>query len=192
MNGLRLRADATPPPLELPPPPLTEESARIRVQELLVQIVGQIQVNTSGGLSFPYGSTRVFVNVATFDGDPVVTVHAVTNVNVPRSPALFEHIAMKADSWVFGHLGLETTPNGMNVLFRRTIPASPLDLADVRHAVGAVAYAADRIDEEIASQFGGRRYRDVEAEALASDLGRPAETPTTNEGLAETEQHGYL
>jgi hypothetical protein len=179
----------------LPPPPDapdTEDSLRDRVQDLLVRFVGQIQVDDRGGLSFPHGSTRIFARVSPFNDTFVVTVYALTNVDVPRTPELLEHIALNADRWVFGHLGVEETPTGMTVLFRRTVPASPLDEEQVRHAVGAVASAADQIDEDIASRFGGKRVREIEATAVEAAL---PEIPSRRGGEEEggdPRSRGYL
>jgi hypothetical protein len=168
--GTGATTEALPEAPVLPPPPDTEDSLRDRVQDLLVRFVGQIQVDDRGGLSFPHGSTRIFARVSPFNDTFVVTVYALTNVDVPRTRELLEHIALNADRWVFGHLGLEETPTGMTVLFRRTVPASPLDEEQVRHAVGAVASAADQIDEDIASRFGGKRVREIEATAVEAAL----------------------
>jgi hypothetical protein len=129
---------------------------RDRVASMLANMVGRVELE-GGELSFPYETTRIYVNVRPFGEDSqVVNVYAITNVDVTPTPELYQFVATNADEWVFGHLAMGETDGKAVLYFRETLLADHLDEAELHTAVAAVAVTADKIDEEMKAKFGGR------------------------------------
>ena len=147
-----------PPPSPAGPGPSPPDRLRQKVEQILTGILGRVEVDQQGAFSFPFESTRVFVNVAPFHETSVANVYAITNVEVPATPELFRWIATHTDSWLFGHLGAEESDRGVTVVFRRSVLGDFVDPAQLHQAVGIVATTANQIDEEIKRQFGGRLF----------------------------------
>jgi hypothetical protein len=131
-------------------------ATRDRVASMLAALVGPVQFAPGGDLSFPFESTRVFVNVGSLaDGSAVVNVFAFTNLNLDPTPELYEFVATHAGDWVFGHLALSVDGGKGSLIFRHTLLADYLDDAELASAVRAVAVTANDIDDQIKEQFGG-------------------------------------
>jgi len=138
-------------------------ATRDRVASMLASMVGPVQFSPGGDLSFPFESTRVYVNVGQIgDESAIVNVFAFTNVDVDPTPELYEFVATHAGDWVFGHLALNVTEGRGTLIFRHTLLADYLDEAELATAVRAVAVTANDIDDELKQQFGGRLASELE------------------------------
>lgn len=131
---------------------------RDRIASMVANFVGRVELGSGGDLSFPYESTRVYINVRPWgEGSTVVVVFAFTNVDLTPSPELYEFVALHTDDWVFGHLGLSVSDDGKAAIdFSHTLLADRLDAEELQATVAAVAVTANQIDEQIKAQFGGR------------------------------------
>jgi Putative bacterial sensory transduction regulator len=142
---------------------------RDRVASMLASMVGRVELDAGGELSFAYESTRIYVNVRPFGEDAsVVNVYAITNVDLTPSPELYEFVATHSGDWVFGHLAMEQTDDKAAVLFRETLLADFLDQAELQTAVAAVATTADQVDDQIKEKFGGRLATETVAGVTSS------------------------
>jgi hypothetical protein len=191
LDSLRL-GDATPVP-EPGPVAVDPETTRDRVQRMLAEILGTVEVNQAGLMSFPYESTRVFVEVQPFNETSVVSVYAIAVLDAPITPQLYEYVAKKTDQWLFGHLGLQEAPSGAAVIFRRSLLADFLDIHQLSHLLGVVATTANEIDEEIVQGFGGKRFRDAMAQQAAGAPTTQPGGPTDGGDQADSDETpGYL
>lgn len=130
---------------------------RDRVASMVANLVGNVQLGPGGELSFPYETTRVYVDVRPWgEGSGVVLVFAITNVGLTPSPELYEFVALHTDDWVFGHLGLSVSEGSAAVVFSHTLLADRLDPEELHATVAAVAVSANEIDDKIKERFGGR------------------------------------
>lgn len=141
----------------------TADTRRL-VETFLAGMVKGLHVADTGVMSFPMGSTRVFVEVRDWrDPAGVVTVYAITNRSVPRSPELFEYLATHSDDFVFGRLAAwlpDGEPDSAWIVFRHTILGSTMDPAELRNAIMAVAVTADQLDDTIKERFGGLLFHE--------------------------------
>ncbi len=156
---------------------------RKSVETLLAGTVQGLHVADTGVMSFPMGSTRVFVEVRDWrDPAGVVTVYAITNKLVPRSPELFEYLASHSDDFVFGRLAAwlpDEQPGAAWIVFRHTILGSTMDPDELRNAIMAVAVTADQLDDTIKQRFGGLLFHEQRPEGEAEEgPGEEAALPT--------------
>jgi len=111
-----------------------------------------------GSCSLQYGSARVFVTTGVFDEDQtIVRVKAQCVSGAKASAELFKHVAtFQAD---VGHLTVTEDADGTaGILFSHSLMGEFLNPAELRMTVVAVAYEADRLDDELAEKFGGTVY----------------------------------
>ena len=138
------------------------QAKRAEVQRILIDMFEKIEITKDDEFTFPFGSTRIFVDV--FDlggGSSVVNVYAIATVDVPPSEDLFRFLALNADAALFGHLGAADREGVIDVLFSHRLLADSLDKEELERTVATVATTANEVDDVIVQRFGGRRYRDV-------------------------------
>jgi hypothetical protein len=164
-NGLGYPAGRGPVPDWIPKAHLRVAEIQKRVLEILAQMAEHIEASPDGLFSFPFDTTRVFARVLDADGAPIVAVWAVTNVDVPASPELYEFVAKNADNWLFGHLGAKEESGKVLVALSHRFAGDFLDAEEFRGAVGAIAVTARQIDGDIKEKFGGRLIVEPESEA---------------------------
>lgn len=117
-----------------------------------------VDFHDDGTCSLQYGSARVFVTVGVFDEDQaIVNVKAQCVSGATPSPELFRHVAtFQAD---VGHLTVSEEADGTACIhFSHGLMGEFLNPAELRMTVVAVAYEADRLDDELAARFGGKVY----------------------------------
>jgi hypothetical protein len=157
-------SDAPPPAA---PPAAEQPNTQLlllkdKVQRYLADLVGSVQLTPDGAFTFQLGSTRVFV-ICQARTPEMTTVKIVAPVLIgcAASPELFEHIALHADDYMFGHLSAERAEDGtIGVYFTHILLGDFLDPEELKGAVGRVATTADEIDDELKTRFGGRRFHD--------------------------------
>ena len=135
-----------------------------RVQRMLSEIVGVVQIDGDGDFTFSYESTRIWVSAYWWEPQEltVVNVYAIPLWNVPGSPEFFERITREAYDMRFGALSLYKREDGLyNVNFRHALVGETLDPEELKTAVLAVAYTADNLDDELQKEFGGQRWADL-------------------------------
>lgn len=140
------------------------EGVKERVRTYLTQ-QWEISIADNGVFSIPFGSTQVTVQVAAHPDAQatVVIVSASMLFYVPLVPELYRHVAIHADDWWFGHLFLVESADGTTgtVVARHLMLGDYLDKAELTYAVIGVGSSADRVDDELRTQFGGKRYEDT-------------------------------
>lgn len=136
------------------------EATRQRVQRMLADLFGTIEIDREGDFTFRHGSARVFISVSDGFGEhTLVSVRAITNLRVPPSPELFRYISTD-NHYIFGALRAHEGDEGVLITFRQTLLGDTLDPEELQAAVIAVASTADDVDDEIQSRFGGDRFHE--------------------------------
>ena len=139
-------------------------------------MVGTVEVTKENEVTFPFGSTRIFIDLFALDeASSVVNVYAIATIDVPPSEALFRFLALNPDAALFGHLGAVEREGVIDVLFSHRLLADSLDKEELEQTVATVATTANEVDDVIVQRFGGRRYRDVVQQAAPPE--KPSDPP---------------
>jgi hypothetical protein len=164
----------SPPDLHPSPRPKGEPEAATKIREMieatLRYMLDRYVVDAFGSYVFGFDSARVFVVPTWVEGGPsVIRVFAITNMDVPVSPALTTYLLEKNLEFVFGGFALDA-PRGAvwfnhNLLGEFTTPEA------FEATVAAVAETANEYDDVICERFGGRLYTE--------DTARMVPTPAT-------------
>ena len=74
---------------------------------------------------------------------------------------MFEYVALHADDYIFGHLNAVRGDDGLLICLSHALLGDYLDEDELVRAVGAMLATADRMDDELKTQFGGNKlYED--------------------------------
>ena len=135
-------------------------ATRAKVQQYLTQNFGDVNIDSKGNYSLRSGSTRMFVSIRTHeDGDWTwVTLQVPVLLKVEESPAVFEYVALHSDDYIFGHLSVGRTDEGLIIMFSHALLGDYLDEEELARAVAGMLYVADEMDDELEKQFGGTRF----------------------------------
>jgi len=142
-----------------------QDRTSLRAARFLQDCVGEFAVDSSGVMSFKFGSTQVDVWVSenTEQAITLVRFRALVARHVPVTDALYRWVATATNEFTFGRLTLsfESDAEDMAELnIEHTLLGDRLDLEEVREAVSAVASTSDHLDDLVVSRFGGQRFID--------------------------------
>lgn len=135
-------------------------ATRAKVQQYLTQNFSDVNIDSNGNYSLRNGSSRIFVRIRTHDDSDWtwVTLEIPLLLHVEESPAVFEHVALHGDDYIFGHLSAVRTDEGLVILFSHALLGDYLDEEELARAVGAMLSVADDLDDELEKLFGGDRF----------------------------------
>ena len=138
------------------------DQVRAKVQQILTENFSSVVIDSDGDFSLRRGSAQVFVRVWAREGsEPTfVAVTVPLLLEVKPSPELFEFVAIHADDYVFGHLNASRRDDSIDIFLSHTLLGDYLDEAELDSAVGVLLGVADKLDDELKAQFGGRRFHE--------------------------------
>jgi hypothetical protein len=135
---------------------------RSKVQQYLTQNFGDVNIHKDGDFSLPLGSTRVYVYSRAHDDADFTWVKLEIRLldEVKETPEVFEYIALHADDYMFGHLNAYRGKDGLSIFLSHTLLGDYLDEQELFHAVGGMLVTADKLDDDLKTQFGGTRFNE--------------------------------
>jgi hypothetical protein len=102
------------------------------------------------------GSARVFIIPLNWvEGQTLIKIVAPVNWDAQPSDELARFLAVENMKLIFGKFSLD--PNRRMVFFEHTLLGDFLNRKELEVAVKAIAVTADKYDDEIKAQFGGRK-----------------------------------
>jgi hypothetical protein len=137
--------------------PMTAQGMLPVIQSYLNERWQGVYQNSSGAFIVPnLGRTACFVELSdTHDGRVRIDIRAPILLDVPRSSALFELVALNATSWQFGALSMYEE-NGLVVEFDYAILADGVSSFMLNYLVQLIASTADDLAPKLQKDFGGR------------------------------------
>jgi hypothetical protein len=128
-----------------------------RVQRYLASAT-QVGLTEDGAMTFRHGSARFFIRVAEHAGSVMIAVFCPLVFKIPPSPDVYKYVALHSDDYIFGHLSAFDTDEGVRIDLTHTLLGDYLDEEELHWAVGAMANAADDLDDKLVAQFGGHVF----------------------------------
>ena len=164
-------ADASAPQQaeDLPKPrPKGEPANVVKVREMVEATLvptGGYLIDDHGNYVVGKDSARTFI-VPTWieNGAAVVRVFAITNVGVPVTAELTRWLLKKNLEFVFGAFALDVEHGA--VWFNHNLLGDFTAPPELEATISAVIETADRFDDEIKTNFGGRLYVEGDDAAL--------------------------
>ena len=104
------------------------------------------------------GSALIFVSVHPWgEDDASVQARAFVVRGPELRPDLLDYLLRENESLRLGGFGIDQDGD---IVFRHTLRATECTKADLRALVSAVAWTADKYDDEIIAKWGGKRAAD--------------------------------
>lgn len=141
---------------------MSQDQVRSKVQRLLTDFVGNVQVSRDGDLGITYNSARVIVNFKEFQNDTtIVKVWSPMLREVKLTPDVYKWVATEGQYKFFAHAKVMEGEDGTGmIVWEHDLLGDYIDADELRFAVASVAIGADELDDELQARFGGRRGSD--------------------------------
>src|SRR5262245_31626457 len=98
-----------------------------KVERILADHFGSIEIDRDGDFTLPFGSTRVFVRLLEKDSRSLVKVFAPVLEELLPTPELFKHLALRCGDYFFGSWEVHEIGNTLSLWFYYTLLGDYLD-----------------------------------------------------------------
>lgn len=136
------------------------DALNLKVQRILTDRFGTVQIDGDGDYTLRYESARVFVGCSEWGENTVVRVFAPVLFGVPPTPELYEYVATEGGNYILGGLCARPGDGGVTLEFRYTVLGDFLDAEELAQAVMAVIFTANGLDDKLKPRFGGSRFHE--------------------------------
>ena len=141
---------------------LTIDQVKNKLQKMLIEINGGIEIDSDGDFKVTYESANVFVRLFEFGSDDDksfgVRFFCPLVLKVPVTYELCLHIA--TEQFRFGCLDLilEENQTEGNIYFTHSVLGDDLDQSEVQNALYAVLFTSNKLDDDLQKTFGGEKF----------------------------------
>jgi len=131
-----------------------------KVRGILVSKFGSVTENAHGRFVFPYESTEAFVELGTWEQEPVVKIFAP----VSRSLEITEKLALRIITEETGNFGewevwdYDASEDKGVLVISQILLGTNLDDIELFLALGLIVHAANNASKWVASDFGGTPF----------------------------------
>ncbi|OPL09305.1 MAG: hypothetical protein AVO34_13745 [Firmicutes bacterium ML8_F2] len=133
------------------------KTLRSTIEKYLKESFGSYLKDDRNNYILQAGSARVFIiPVDWIKEQTIVRVVSVLNRGAPITGELTKFLAYENIKVVFGKFSLD--PDRQAILFEHVLLGDFLNRKELEVAVKSVAFIADKYDDEIKAQFGGKKY----------------------------------
>jgi hypothetical protein len=143
----------------------TVSQVQKKVQSILSTELGSVKVDADGDIRIDYESTSVRIAVEKYgdnEEETIVEITGVLSFETPASPKLYKWINDKNGLIKFGTIyHLDGAKGGTLVLLQYSILGDFLDPEELLNAVRVVVLIANKLDDEVIEEFGGKRVIDL-------------------------------
>jgi hypothetical protein len=127
------------------------------IEKYLTESFGGFLKDQNENYVLQAGSARVLVIPLDWvEGQTLIKIVALVNRDSTSIDALAKYLATENLKLIFGKFSLE--PNSKMVFFEHTLLGDFLNRKELEIAVKAIASTADKYDDEIQAQFGGKKF----------------------------------
>lgn len=137
------------------------DAVRKRVQRILTDKFGRVEVDRDGDFVIRYESAVTYVSINEgFNDGAVVDLRCPLICDVKITDQLCRWIATEGQMFRLGGCFLNPNDDEKSgwVYFKYAITADDLDESELVNAVGAVVVTSNRLDNELRDRFGGTLY----------------------------------
>lgn len=137
------------------------DAVRSRVQRMLTDTFGRVEVDRDGDFIIRHESAVTFVSVGDGFGDSaIVSLQCPLICDVKITDQLCRWVATEGQKFILGgcFLNPNEDPKTGWVYFKYAMTADDLDESELKNAVGAVAVTSNRLDNELRDRFGGELF----------------------------------
>ena len=145
---------------------LTIDQVKNKLQKMLIEINGGIEIDSDGDFKVVYESANVFVRVFEFGSDDDkscgVRFFCPLVLKVPVTHELCLYVATEQFRFGCLNLHLEENQTEGSIYFTHSVLGDDLDQSEVENALFAVVFTSNRLDDELQKMFGGEMFGESE------------------------------
>jgi len=138
------------------------EQARSKVQRILTDNFGRVEIDRDNDFIIRKGSAVTFVRLREGFGDDgvVVDLRCPMLTDVPLTADLFRWVATEGQWFKMGGMYVNPDENEKTgwLYFKYSLTGDDLDESELLNAVGVVMVMADKFDNELLEKFGGELF----------------------------------
>ena len=143
---------------------LTLETVKNKIQKMLIELNGSVQIDKDGDFAISRNSAHVYVSVYELGaGDEQrfqVKFTCPLVSNVPVTHELCLHVATEGTNYRFGNINMALSDDKKTcgLLFIHSILGNDLDISELDNAIRSVLFTSDDLDTQLHEQFGGEMF----------------------------------
>ena len=141
------------------------EEVRKKVQRILTDELGRVEIDRDGDYVLHHESAVVFVSLRAMGDKPdsniVINAFAPLVINVPLTPDVYKWVATEGQHYFFGHCQLFENDDNKKlgrILFGYAIVGNDLDPNELQNLIGITMLTANELDDMLKDKFGGQLF----------------------------------
>lgn len=141
------------------------EDVRKKVQRILTDEMGRVEIDRDGDFVLHHESAVVFVSLEAMNDNPdaniVIEAFCPMVLNVPLTSDVYKWVAIEGQQFFFGHCKLFINNDNDKlgrILFGYSIVGNDLDPNELKNLVFATMVVANELDDMLKKKFGGKLF----------------------------------
>ena len=141
------------------------EEVRKKVQRILTDEFGRVEIDRDGDYVLHHESAVVFVSLREMGDKPdsniVVRAFSPLVVDVPLTPDVYKWVATEGQQFFFGHCQLledDDNPKLGRILFGYSIVGNDLDPNELLNLIFVAMVTGNQLDDMLKDKFGGKLF----------------------------------
>jgi len=144
------------------------DEIRKKVQRILTDELGRVEIDRDGDYVLHHESAVVFVSLRELNDQPdtniIISAYCPLVVNVPLTLDVYKWVATAGQDFSFGHCLLfpnEDNENLGRIIFGYSIVGNDLDPNELQNLIYAVLFTGNDLDDMLKDQFGGQLFSET-------------------------------
>lgn len=138
------------------------EVVRAKVQRILTDEFGSVQIDRDEDFQLRFGKTRCFVSVeeGIADVETIVRIDALVLRSLKLTKELYEWVAVDGQDYKIGGCFIWKDESGKDgsLFYGYGLAADDLDASELILGIGCVGFTADLLATELQPTFGGETF----------------------------------
>jgi hypothetical protein len=141
------------------------EEVRKKVQRILTDDLGRVEIDRDGDFVLHHESAVVFVSLREMSDKPdaniVINAFCPMVINVPLTPEVYKWVATEGQHYFFGHCQIfENDDNEKlgRILFGYSIVGNDLDPNELQNLIFLTMSTGNKLDDMLKDKFGGKLF----------------------------------
>ena len=141
------------------------EDVRKKVQRILTDDLGRVEIDRDGDFVLHHESAVVFVSLRVMNDNPdanvVISAFCPLVINVPLTPDVYKWIATEGQQFFFGHCQLFVNDDNEKlgrIHFGYSIVGNDLDPNELQNLVYVAMITGNQLDDMLKDKFGGQLF----------------------------------
>jgi len=141
------------------------EDVRKKVQRILTDMIGRVEIDRDGDYVLHHESAVVFVSLREMSDKPdtniVINAYCPMVINVPLTPEVYKWVATEGQHYFFGRCQIFENDDNKKlgrILFGYSIVGNDLDPNELENLIFLTMSTGNQLDDMLKDKFGGKLF----------------------------------